>query len=139
MTFYTDENLAHALSRMIRHFDPDNRVIPHCRCFKQGIKDEDWIPAVAAWIPKPAVVLGDGRILRNPQLKRIAKASQLSFVVMGESFMETAWNDQAWKFVKMWPAIVKAVSKAHGKPMIFDVKIKAMQVEARHATAELKT
>lgn len=137
MKFFTDENISEHLARMIACFDRANDICIHCDHFEKGTRDDVWVPRIAAWEPKPVVVLGDGRLLRNPGLKLIAKESQFSYVVMGESFMRTAWTDQAWKLVKVWPDVVKATQHVR-RPTIFDVKISSLKVQPRHATSELR-
>jgi hypothetical protein len=122
---------------MIAQFDRTNQIIAHADHFARGTPDEAWVQAVAAMQPRPIVILGDGRILRNPALKIIAKESNLSYVVMGESFTRTAWNEQAWKFVKVWPEIVKQ-TKGVRRPTIFDVGISNLKVTVRFSTAELR-
>lgn len=136
MTFYTDENISEYLARMAGLFDRTCTVCAHIDHFKKGTPDDIWSPQVSAWSPKPICILGDGRILRTPTLKLVARESDMTFVVVGESFMNLPWEDQAWKFIKMWPAVVRAVRSVR-RATIFDVGVKSMKVQARMPLANL--
>lgn len=137
MRFFTDENVSQYLARMTALFDRDNEIHPHCDHFSQGVPDDKWIPTVAGWDPKPVCIIGDNRILRTPALRVVARESGMSFVVLGDSFTNLPWTDQAWKFIKMWPALVRAVSEVR-RPTIFDAKVSSLKVQSRHALEDLR-
>jgi len=137
VTFYSDENISPIFADMLKHYCPEHPVIAHRDRFEQGTADDVWLPVVAAWTPKPVTLLGDGRILRKPQLKIIARGTGMSFVVMAESFMNLPFQEQTWKFFKVWPDIIRLTTKARS-PTIFDVKIRQMEVIVRHFTATLQ-
>jgi len=136
VNFFTDENISEYLARMIALFDRDSVVQPHCDHFPKGTSDAVWIPAVSSWNPRPSCVIGDGRILKTPALRIVAKQSEMTFIVMGESFMNLPWEEQAWRFIKMWPSVVKAVSAIH-RPTIFDVGVKSLKVQSRMSLSQL--
>jgi len=137
MTFFTDENVATPLGQMLRLFDRRHDILLHADRFDPGTPDDVWMPELAHTDPGAIVISGDGRIVKNPALKVVARQSRLSFVVLGESFMRTAWHDQAWKLIKAWPEIVKATSAVR-RPTIFDLTISSLKVTIRLGTDDLK-
>jgi hypothetical protein len=64
--FFADENISSQVVRLLEAFDRENEVRAHKAYFSQGTADTIWIPEVAGWTPKPVILGGDGRILRNP-------------------------------------------------------------------------
>ncbi len=51
--------------------------------------------------------------------------------------MNLPFQEQTWKFFKVWPDIIRLTTKARS-PTIFDVKIRQMEVIVRHFTATLQ-
>ncbi len=85
--------------------------------------------------PRPAVVSGDARILRNPAERQVLRDTNLTFFLFAEAWQNLPWAERAWKTVRIWPLIVEA---AHAKrPSVFRVPIAALKVEFLSPTADL--
>lgn len=139
MIYLLDENLPKQLAQIAALVDRREgvQIEPLTNHFEPGTADEAWVRTVSGWRERPAIVSGDGRILRNPKQRLMLREADLTFVVMGEAFMRTGWYEQAWKFVKAWPAIAKAAEGAR-RPTIFEVAVSSLRVEERHATRDLR-
>jgi len=88
--------------------------------FDAGTPDAEWISGLASWDPKPVVVGGDGRILRNKVELAALKRAQLTFVYLSKGWTNLPWGDIAWKIVKVWPTITSSVVRIR-KPTVFEV------------------
>ena len=113
----TSPRIARAIAALetthtIRHHDDDGR-------FTTLTTDLEWIDALAADELSWAVVSGDARILRNKVERAALKEAALTFFCLTKAWMSMGFNEQAWKFVKVWPAIVE--SALHSKTKIFEV------------------
>ena len=99
-------------SHTVRHHDDDAR-------FTNVTTDIEWINTLGADDLSWVVISGDARILRN-KVERVAlKEAGLTFFCLTKAWMSMGFNEQAWKFVKVWPAIVE--SALHSKAKIFEV------------------
>jgi hypothetical protein len=65
VSFFTDENISPRVAQLLEVFDPENEVRAHKDSFAKGTPDTQWLQQISTWTPKPVVVCGDGRILRN--------------------------------------------------------------------------
>jgi len=133
-TFFTDENLSPKCARLLDVFDGQNQVRAHSDWFEQGTPDTAWIPEVAGWDPKPVVVCGDARILRNKVERSCLADSGLTWVFLGKGWTQLNWPDFAWKIIKCWPQVVRDVERAR-QPTVFEVSCGTMKVERRGLTA----
>ena len=112
MNFFFDNNLApklaHGLNQMA---EPDHHVIHLKDRFPGKIEDVAWMQALASE-PDLVIVTADTRIRRNPhEVKAWHEAGHTIF------FLKPGWTDlrfweQANKFTKCFPALVKAAARA---------------------------
>jgi hypothetical protein len=105
MQFFIDRNLPIALARMLGHYDRAHTVVFHDDRFEKTTPDTEWLSAVARWDPLPAIVSGDGRILRNPAELQVLRDLPLTFFLFTRSWFDLKWSEFAWKAVKVWPLI----------------------------------
>lgn len=110
------------------HWGPD--------LFGRGADDVDWIPQAASLMPKPIIVSGDGRILRNAVERQKLKEGDLTYVHLAPGWTNTPWNDYAWKIVKAWPRIVDAVSLIR-EPTVFEVSVSGLKTKKLSLTRDL--
>ena len=103
MTFYADENVSHHLARVLEAFDLSNEIRHITDRYEKGTPDEEWIPGFGALRPTPAVLGGDGQILRRKAQRALLRDSNLSFVYLARGWMNIPYEQQAWKLVKAWP------------------------------------
>lgn len=135
--FFADESIPINLVRMLTIFDRKNKIRGLQHSFPRGTPDTRWIRAIASWNPKPVIICGDGRITRNPVERAVLKEAGLTFVSFSESWMNLRWEVQAWKMIKVWPDVVRAVSKLK-KPTIFRVAVTSLKVKEVGPIAQIE-
>lgn len=113
---------------MLEAFDPEHEIRAHRDHFEPGAPDTRWLATIAEWEPKPVVVCGDGRILRNPTERRVLMSCGLTFVYLEKGWTSAKWDDFAWRFVKVWPNIVRNASKTR-EPSVFAVNFSSLKVQ----------
>lgn len=84
MIFFTDECFMYKANKLVEAFDRENEIRPLLDHFPAGTPDVEWIPAIAAWDPKPVVVCGDGRILKNKVERQVLKDAGLDLYLFSE-------------------------------------------------------
>lgn len=137
MRFFIDRNIPVALARMLNHYDRRHTVTYHDDRFEKTTPDAEWLDEVAAWDDGiPAVVSGDGRILKNPAELQVLRGLPLTFFHFAPGWMALKWQDFAWKAVKAWPLIVDNASPK--RPSIFRVPISTNKIEFVCFTSDLK-
>ena len=112
MIFFTDENLPTRMAPLLNVFDSDNAFLALEGKFDKGTPDKVWMSTIAHWEEKPVVLSGDGRILKNQAERAILRECDLTFVYFTSGWMNADWPTHAWKIIKVWPAIVRNVSRA---------------------------
>ena len=135
MIYFFDENISEYAARMLSLFDRKNTMRPSIDHFPKGTPDLEWIPAVASWDSTVTAICGDPRILRNKAERKILRDCGLMFVYLAPGWTNLAWNELAWKIVKVWPYIAKAVEQS-AYPMVFEVTV-GMKVQAVRKTRDL--
>jgi hypothetical protein len=97
-----------------RHHDRDER-------FNEKTPDTDWLSILAADDPPWIIVSGDGRILRNKTERQVLREANLTFFCMSRQWGRMKIAEYAWKFIKVWPEIVKSAKASISAPKIFEV------------------
>lgn len=136
MIFLADANVSPKAVRLLEVFDPRNEIRAHGNYFEEGTPDVDWMRQVAEWNPKPAIVCGDGNILRNKAEMVTLRDSDLMFVYLAAGWTNLKWDDFAWKIIKAWPSIVNEVKRAN-RATIYQVHVKTLKVELICLVSEL--
>ena len=137
MIFVADENFSPRLVRVLEAFDRESEIRHLLDLFPRGSDDLDWIAGLATSNPKPVIVGGDGRILRNAAERAALRTSGLSFVYLAKGWANTGYQEQAWKIVKAWPAIVRNVEQVL-VPTVFEVRVgSSLKIERRWTTSQL--
>ena len=136
MIFLADENFTSHGVRLLEAFDLVHEIRHLTDSFERGTPDVEWLGAIASWRPKPIVIGGDGRILRNKVERKTLRAADLSFVYLASGWTNLPWNDMAWKLIKVWPSIVRNVEQSR-RPTVFEVKPGNLKVELLSPTALL--
>lgn len=137
MIFVTDENFMVRGARLLEVFDRENEIRALTSLYPAGTEDVDWLRKLAEQNPKPVVVGGDGRILRNPAESQVLRECDLMFVYLAPGWTNLVWSVFAWKIIKAWPDIVRNVTQAM-RPTIFEVSCSSLKVERRGLVADLK-
>lgn len=135
MRFFMDRNLPQQLARLLEAFDRSSEI-RHLDDseFADTTADIDWLRTVGTWNPKPAVLCGDGRILRNRAEAQALREAGLTFFHLAEGWVNLPWAEQAWKMIKVWPSIVKDAQPR--RPTIYRVTVQ-LKVELYCLTDEL--
>ena len=120
MIFITDENISDRLARMLDLFDQDNEIHPLSDYHDKGTEDIVWMKSLSEWEESPVIVGGDGRILKNNAEKKIFKESNFTYFLLKSGWLHLPWEVFAYKMIKVWPDIVKNISRAT-YPMLFEV------------------
>ena len=136
MNFVADGNFSKYLVRVLEAFDRENEIRHLLDLFRRGSADLDWIPRLVASEPRPVVLGGDGRILRNKAERAALRKSGLSFVYLASGWTNIKYEEQAWKIVKVWPAIIRNLTQVR-VPTVFEVSVRSLKVERRAATSQV--
>lgn len=136
MIFLADANISPKAARLLEVFDSRNEIRAHGDHFEEGTPDVDWLSKVAEWNPKPAIICGDGNILRNKAEMVTLRDSGLMFVYLASGWTKLKWEEFAWKIIKAWPGITNEVRKAL-RATIFQVHVKSLKVERICLVSEL--
>lgn len=135
MDFFVDRNVPVALARMLGHYDRDHTVIYHDDRFEKTTPDTEWMVAIAKYPTIPAVVSGDGRILKNPAELQVLKDLPITFFLFASSWFSLKWPEFAWKAIKVWPEVVAAA--APPRPSVYRIPVSSAKVEFVAFTADL--
>ncbi len=134
MTFLADENVTIHAVRVLDAFDLKNEVRHLTQMFDPGVPDTEWIRAVAEWDELPVILSGDGRILRNRAERAVLRSSNLTFVYLAKGWMNTPWNNYAWKIVRAWPGVVRETVRVR-RPSIFELAVSSLKLKLIEETA----
>ena len=122
--------------RLLDIFDKENTVSWMPDHFHRGIADTEWLRRAAEMSPKPVILSGDGRILRNKVERQCLKDGDFTYVCLAKGWTSTSWSDYAWKIIKAWPAVVEEV-QACRQPTVFELHVGKLKVERKSLTREL--
>lgn len=136
MIFLADANISSKAARLLEVFDPKNEIRVLGDHFEEGKPDIEWMRQVAEWDPKPAILCGDGQILKNKAEMMTLRDSDLMFVYLAPGWTKLKWAHFAWKIIKAWPGIVKDVERAN-RATIFLVHVTSLKVERICLVSEL--
>jgi hypothetical protein len=128
MIFFTDECFMYKANALLEAFDRENEIRPLLDHFQPGTPDVMWIPEIAKWNPKPVVVCGDGRILRNRVERKVLAEAGLTFVCLSSGWTNLEWNVFAWKIIKAWPSIIQSSTRVL-RPTVFEVSPQTLKIE----------
>lgn len=123
LSFFADENFSVRLVQILRIFAKE--TCSFCALgdeFDQGLPDEEWIQEVGTWTPKPVILGGDGRILKNPAQQEALCDAGMHFVFLTEGFARLPWDTQVVKVLQVWGEVREKVSMARD-PTVFRIKI----------------
>jgi len=135
MKFFMDRNLPQQLARLIEVFD-QSCEIRHLDDseFADTTADVDWLRTVGSWTPKPAILCGDGRILKNRAEAQALRDAGLTFFYLAEGWVNLPWAEQVWKMIKVWPSIVADARPR--RPTVYRITVQ-LKVERFCLTDEL--
>ena len=119
----TDENFTPKMAQLLSAFDRTYTITPLTDHFARSTPDVDWMRGLSTWDPAPAVLCGDGRILRNRVERTVLKEADLMFVYLASGWTNIPWPVQAWKIIKVWPDIIKEVSRSRD-PSLIEITVK---------------
>ncbi len=137
MRIFLDRNISSRTTKLLRCFDTTCQIDHHDDHFDQNTPDTEWIQHVSLWRPIPAVLCGDGKILTRKHELAVLKGSGLTFIHLAKHWTTVSWEGFAWRIIKVWPEIVKAVI-AEQKPRVLTVKYKNLKVEPGPYIPDLK-
>lgn len=107
MNFFFDRCMSPRLARMVDEFEEYHTTRHHDSRFENDTPDVEWLAALAADDEPWIVISGDGRILRNKVERQALREAGLTFFCMGSSWSHMRIHEYAWKFIKVWPEIVR--------------------------------
>ena len=123
MRFFFDRSMSWRLALMVDAFEDEHTAVAHDRDgrFRTTTPDTEWLSALAADDPPWVVVSGDGRILTRPAERQVLREANLTYFCMSRQWSKMKIPEYAWKFIKVWPEIVKAAKVSITLPKIFEV------------------
>ena len=136
MIFVADENFTVLGVRLLEAFDQQNEIRHLTDSFPKGTPDTTWIPSVSERDPKPTIIGGDGRILRNKAERAALRKADLSFIYLTSGWTNLEWPVFAWKIVKVWPDVVRNVETTR-RPTVYEVRPGSLKVKRVGDTARL--
>jgi hypothetical protein len=110
--FFFDNNLAPKIAKGLNCFvSPENEVIHLKDKFAASTEDADWMQALGreeGWI----IVTADTRIGKNPHEIEAWKQAGHTIFFLKPGWLKINFWDQAQKFVKCFPEIIKTAERA---------------------------
>jgi hypothetical protein len=110
--FFFDNNLAAKIARGLNGFvAPEHQVVHLKELFAANTDDSVWMTELARqeeWV----IITGDMRIGKNPLEIQAWKEAGHTIFFLKPGWMKLMFWDQAQKFVKCFPEIIKTASKA---------------------------
>lgn len=135
MRFFLDRNISLRLARLIEVFDREHQVEHHDSHFGPMTTDIEWLSRIQEWNPRPVVVSGDLQILRNKAESQVLRESGLTFFALESAWPKLTWDEQAWKFIKVWPRVRDRANAP--RPTVFTVPVSASKVDELCPTMQL--
>jgi len=136
MKFILDENISPNLAKMLDAFDPVNEVVHILEYLAPGTADVDLIGELSTWDPKPVLISGDGRILKNKVELSALKSADLTFFVLAKGWNNLSWEDWGWKSVRAWPKLALEAQKIR-HPTVYEVSPGTLKIKRIGRTTEL--
>jgi hypothetical protein len=137
MNFFFDRCMSPRLAKMIDELEDIHTVRHHDTRFKTDTPDIVWLANLAADESPSVVISGDGRILRNKVERQALREARLTFFCMSRTWGHMKIAEYAWKFVKVWPEIVRNAQESSERPRIFEVSAgKGLKVRLRGGTQD---
>ncbi|HEX4124504.1 MAG TPA: hypothetical protein VHY37_07235 [Tepidisphaeraceae bacterium] len=130
MIFFTDESFMYHANALVEAFDRKNEIRPMQDHFPRGTPDIEWISAVSNWTPKPTVICGDGRVLKNKVERQVLKEAGLTFICLRAAGPTCLGRNSPGKIIYAWPAICVCATAI--RPTVFEVSVKTMKVEKQY-------
>ncbi len=123
MRFFFDRCMSWRLARMVDVYDDAHSALAldHDDRFSEKTPDTEWLAALAADDPPWVVISGESRILRNKAERQVLRQANLTFFCMGKQWGKMKFQEYAWKFIRVWPEIVRQAVASSGSPTIFEV------------------
>lgn len=122
MKFFFDRCMSIRLCRMVAILETGRQHLTHHDedpRFTQKTTDVEWIEVLSRDAERPIVVSGDCKILKRPDEVAALQQSSLTYFCLADHWSDFPIYDMAWKFLKVWPEILKAV--AVSEPTVFQV------------------
>jgi hypothetical protein len=140
MTFFFDRCVPVCLAHMVAILERGTQLIVHHDDdprFRPTTTDVEWLSAVGKDRPKPAVISGDARILKRPDEARELRSQNLTFFCLASQWQDMSIQEQAWKFLKVWPEIIRNAEEAR-QPTVFQVQAGgSLKVEVYSLTKDI--
>ncbi|HEX4795578.1 MAG TPA: hypothetical protein VH370_17440 [Humisphaera sp.] len=118
MIFFTDENFPHKANALLRAFDQVNEIRAFLDHFRAATPDIEWLRDVGKWQPKPHIVCGDGRILRNKVERAALRDSGCNFIHLAAGWTNTPWTPYCQKLIKYWPDVIALAAQTNRQAVI---------------------
>ncbi|HVU34914.1 MAG TPA: hypothetical protein VHE61_15885 [Opitutaceae bacterium] len=112
MKLFFDNNLSPRLARSLDELvKPEHRVVHLKELFPPSTPDEVWMSELSRqddWV----IVSGDLQIRKNPHEIRAWAAAGPTTFFLKKGWIALPFWDQAWKFAKVFPALLAAAATA---------------------------
>jgi hypothetical protein len=123
MRFFFDRCMSPRLAKMVNAYEIDHTAQHHNfdSRFHEMTTDVEWLTAIGADEPPWVILSGDGRILKNRAERQVLREVNLTFFCMSRQWMHMRIEEIAWKFIKVWPDIVRTAKVSVTTPKIFEI------------------
>ncbi len=140
MTFFFDRCVPICLAKMVAILERGTHLVVHHdedKRFRPTTTDVEWLNTIGSDKPQPAIISGDGRILKRPDEARELRSQNLTFFCLASQWQNMPIHDQAWKFIRIWPEIV-SLAVAAKEPTVFQVQAGSkLKIEAYSLTKNI--
>ena len=109
MTFFIDANITHRAATVLENVFRGHQFKSIEREFGAGVKDVEWLRRISKLKDKPVVLSCDAKILVNPLERKALEEAEVVYFLLARGWGNLAWNEQAWRLIKVWPRDRKSV------------------------------
>lgn len=99
----------------------EHELLHHDERFPIDTADEVWIRSIGAERPPWVVISADLAILDRPPEREALEEMNLTFFGFEKRWLNMAFSEQAWRLVKVWPAIIQKAERSADSPTVYKV------------------
>jgi hypothetical protein len=122
LQFFFDRNFQKPIARLIGQFEPTHRIVvmDDDERFSPTMSDVDWLKILGSEDLATSVITQDKKILTRTLERAAFRAAGVKFFYLtGKSWSRWSLHEQAWRFLRVWPEIVKTAQTHRGK--VFEI------------------
>lgn len=133
MNFFFDRCISPRIAQMVALVEEGglHSITHHDSLFPRDTPDVTWIEFLGRDPDHWAAVSGDGRVLTRKHEEAALRAAGFRYFIMATGWHDMLLPEQAWRFLRVWPSVVRAVSELDARvceiPVSRSVRIRRLQ------------